>query len=46
MNIGFIRIGTRVACGPIRARRRNLITIICDGRALTGWQLPKGRKSK
>ncbi|WP_017928672.1 hypothetical protein [Limimaricola hongkongensis] len=46
MNIGFIRIGNRVAYGPIRARRRNRITIICDGRPLTGLAAPKKKRSK
>jgi hypothetical protein len=46
MNIGFIRVGNRVASGPIRARRRGRITIICDGRLLTGLPIRHGRKSK
>jgi hypothetical protein len=44
MNRARILSGGRIESGPIRARKRNRVTIICDGRLLTGLPLPKRRK--
>ena len=46
MNRARILVGGRIEEGPVRIRRRGLITIIRDGRLLTGWPAPKGRKAK
>lgn len=44
MNIAHILVGGRIQSGPALSRRRGLVTIIRDGRLMTGRPAPKGRK--
>ena len=46
MNRARILVGGRIEAGPVCARRRNLVTIICDGRLLTGLLLTHRRRAK